>query len=89
MSNGTGILAAYPFAKVRIECRHCERRAKYDRDALIKRVGGEIVLPTLLLMISEGLDCDLARRNQTGDSTAGMEQCGLIYPDRVARWRGA
>jgi hypothetical protein len=83
--NGAGTLADFPLSKIRVTCRHCERTAKYDRAALIEHVGGNVGLPTVLLMMGERLGCDLARRNlaQPADSTAGMERCALIFPDLV------
>ena len=82
---GARTLNDYPLTKIRVICRHCERTARYDRAALIERVGGNVGLPIVLLMMGERLGCDLARRNlaQPTDSTAGMERCALIFPDLV------
>ena len=81
MNDGAIRLDNYPRMKVRVECRRCSRRAQYDKADLMRRVGGDARLPILRLKIAKANGCELAPKNLAGDTTMGIEQCGMHYPD--------
>ena len=54
-----------------MECKKCGRNGRYRKAALIKKYGGDIVLPDLLALIAG--DCDKR-------TALGNQGCGAIYP---------
>ena len=55
MTDGAVPLSDYPSPKVILKCERCDRRGRFDTAALIGRVGGAEVLPTLRLKLAAGL----------------------------------
>ena len=56
---------------IEVECKKCSRNGRYRKAALIKKYGGDIVLPDLLALIAG--DCDKR-------TALGNQGCGAIYP---------
>ena len=56
---------------IEVECKKCGRNGRYRKAALIKKYGGDIVLPDLLALIAG--DCDKR-------TALGNQGCGAIYP---------
>jgi len=77
MSNGALSLFDYPTEKVIIECRRCEKRGRFDKAALIERVGPDEALPTLRLRLAAGLGCPVAQATTEGGFQ--VAQCGAHY----------
>ena len=73
-------LSEYPFDHVRLACEKCDRAGSYRKIGLLDRYG-DIRLPDLRLEIA----ADCPRNN--GIQPAGLEQCGVIYPDLLASAR--
>jgi hypothetical protein len=81
MSHGAVSLSSYPSPKVVLKCERCELGGRFDKAALIGRVGGAEALPTLRLKLAAGLGCELARARLAGDHLPGFTQCGAHYPE--------
>ena len=68
---GTPTIRDFPADPIEVECKKCGRNGRYRKAALIKKYGGDIVLPDLLALIAG--DCDKR-------TTLGNQGCGAIYP---------
>jgi hypothetical protein len=86
MSEGAVPLSAYPFPKVILACRRCERRARFDKAALIERVGADASLPELRLKLAGAMGCGLAKM-QAAEFRPGYEQCGAQFPELLTAAR--
>lgn len=58
-SRGARTLADYAGQKIHVECLRCEIRRRYDGDAMIARVGRDVVMPDLLNRIARSNGCSL------------------------------
>jgi hypothetical protein len=87
MSDGAVRLQSYPGDKVHVACRSCQRSGRFDKLALILRVGAKASLPELRLQIAEGLGCESARKTRAGEWQPGGATCGIHYPDLVAAYQ--
>ena len=67
-------VADFPGDVVRLVCQPCRRWGQYSKAELIRRCGGEIALPDLLVQIAR---CDRS------DLTSG--DCGAHYLDLVRK----
>jgi hypothetical protein len=85
MTDGAVSLSAYPSPKVVLACRACDRGGRFDKAALIGRVGEAEALPTLSLKLAAGFGCELARRTLAGDHVPGFQQCGAHFPELLSR----
>jgi hypothetical protein len=56
---GARTLSEFAGRKIFVECLRCEIRRRYDGNALLARVGGDIVMPDLLNRIARGNGCKL------------------------------
>jgi hypothetical protein len=65
----------YPFAVVRIACRHCPRAGRYRRASLAERFGPAAGLPEVV----EVLAADCPRRGVG----RFRDPCGAHFPDLV------
>ena len=83
MNNGALSLSDYPTEKVIIECRRCDKRGRFDKAALIERVGPDEALPTLRLRLAAGLGCDVAKATIEGGFQ--VAQCGAHYPELLIK----
>ena len=68
---GTPTIRDFPADPIEVECKKCGRNGRYRKAALIKKYGGDIVLPDLLALIAG--DCDKR-------TALGNQGCGAIYP---------
>ncbi len=87
MSIGAGPLRHYPGEKVRVACRSCSRSRRFDKAALIERVGANAPLPELRLRLAEGLGCETAAKTRAGERQPGAIVCGVHFPDLVAAYQ--
>lgn len=85
MSDGAVLLRDYPFPKINMACDRCERKARYDKAALIEKVGGDARLPSLRLQIAAKWGCEIAHKQLSEEYLPGFERCGAIYPDLTNR----
>ena len=69
---GSLTIRDFPTDPIEIECKRCRRNGRYQKAALIKKYGSDIVLPDLLALISG--DCDQRKE------LLGNRGCGAIYP---------
>lgn len=51
---GARTLSEFAGRKIHVECLKCEIRRRYDGDAMIERVGRDVVMPDLLNRIARG-----------------------------------
>lgn len=56
---GARSLSEFAGRKIHVECLKCEIRRRYDGDAMIARVGRDVVMPDLLNRIARGNGCTL------------------------------
>ncbi|PZR84377.1 MAG: hypothetical protein DI537_33125 [Stutzerimonas stutzeri] len=56
---GARTLSEFAGRKIHVECLKCEIRRRYDGDAMIVRVGRDVVMPDLLNRIARGNGCTL------------------------------
>lgn len=56
---GSRTLSEFAGRKIKVECLRCEIRRRYDGDAMIGRVGSDVVMPDLLNRIARGNGCTL------------------------------
>ena len=68
---GTPTIRDFPADPIEVECKKFSRNGRYRKAALIKKYGGDIVLPDLLALIAG--DCDKR-------TALGNQGCGAIYP---------
>jgi hypothetical protein len=84
MSDGAVHLHQYPAEKVHVTCSSCQRGGRFDKAALIERVGANAPLPELRLRLAEGLGCETAAKTRAGEWLPGGVMCGMHFPDLVA-----
>ena len=68
---GTPTIRDFPADPIEVEYKKFSRNGCYREAALIKKCGGDIVLPDLLALIAG--DCDKR-------TALGNQGCGAIYP---------
>jgi hypothetical protein len=51
-------LSVYANRKIQVECLRCEIRRRYDGNAMIARVGRDVVMPDLLNLIAGQLSAE-------------------------------
>lgn len=85
MSDGAVLLRDYPFPKINMACDRCPRSARYDKTAMIERVGEDARLPSLRLEIAAAWGCPIAQKQLSEEHLPGFERCGAIYPDLARR----
>lgn len=56
---GARTLSEFANRKIQVECLRCEIRRRYDGNAMIARVGRDVVMPDLLNLIARGNGCSL------------------------------
>ena len=70
-TSGSLTITDHPTDPIEIDCQKCGRNGRYRKAALIKKYGGDIVLPDLLALLAG--DCEV--RNKLGN-----QGCGALYP---------
>jgi len=81
------LLKDYPLPKINMACDRCERTARYDKAALIEKVGGDIDLPGLRLEIAAKWGCEIARKQVAGEYLPDLLRCGAVFPDLAKLYR--
>lgn len=82
------LLKDYPLPKIDMACDRCDRTARYDKAALMERVGGDIDLPGLRLEIAAKWGREIARKQVAGEYLPDLLRCGAIFPDLAKLYRG-
>lgn len=73
---GARTLFEFAGRKIHVECLKCEIRRRYDGDAMIARVGRNVVMPDLLNRIARGNGCFL-----NDAPTPNGIRCRMHYAD--------
>lgn len=74
-SKGARSLSEFAGRKIHVECLKCEIRRRYDGDAMIARVGEDVVLPDLLNLIARGNGCTLNDAPTPNGIRCAMHYC--------------
>jgi hypothetical protein len=83
MSDGAVLLKDYPLSKIVMACDRCDRGGRYDKAALIERLGGETRLPSLRLEIAAAWGCEIAKAQLANQSMPGFRTCRAGFADLV------
>ncbi len=76
-------LHRYPGEKVHVTCSTCQRGGRFDKAALIERVGANAPLPELRLRLAEGLGCETAAKTRAGEWLPGGSGAKLVSKDTM------
>lgn len=72
-------LSQYPFARLRVECRVCERRGSYSIAKLAERYGAEIGFEALMLILTRS--CQWQRGPRDRPPRQYQQRCLAFLPD--------
>lgn len=72
---GARTLSEFAGRKIHVECLKCEIRRRYDGDAMIARVGRDVVMPDLLNRIARGNGCTLNDAPTPNGIRCAMRYC--------------
>lgn len=72
---GARTLSKFAGRKIHVECLKCGIRRRYDGDAMIARVGGNVVTPDLLNRIARGNGCTLNDAPTPNGIRCAMHYC--------------
>lgn len=76
MSQGSGArrLQMYRNQKISVRCEHCGMARRYDGNAMIAKLGPDVVLPDLIGRLAAAEGCQLVNA-----PTPNGKRCGLKY----------
>lgn len=79
MSLGPGArrLIVYRDQKITVACDRCGLSRRYDGNAMLKKLGPDVVLPDLVVRIARAEGCELVNA-----PTPNGERCRIRYVDR-------
>ena len=73
--------------RVHVTCGSCQRGGRFDKAALIERVGANAPLPELRLRLAEGLGCETAAKTRAGEWLPGGVVCRMHFPELVTAYQ--